>query len=418
MMRLIVILFLFLTITEGYGQELDFNLRNEVYFDHIKSVQLIKANAPASDPILDLNRGGRLLLSFDDMGGDRKDYRYSIFHCTKDWDRSDLEEVEYLEGFNEELIDNYSTSSNTREDYTHYRLILPNEDTRWTLSGNYILVIYEDESEMVPVLTRRFMIVEQSVAINSQSVKPSMVDKIRTHHELDFSIDYKNFSISNPLNDITVTLVQNGNWPNAIKNLKPKYFTSNKLHFDYIDRLNFHALKEFRSFDTRSLYFASEYVKAIELNDEGADVLLELGRSRHDRNYLTQSDLNGKHVLASKDQAQTSTRSEYAYVIFSLDIPEIDQDIYITGEFTDWLPYESCRMVYDNYRGIYLREMKLKQGYYDYMYGVEKEGKWDLVQLEGSWYETENDYNFFVYYSPFGSRYDRLIGVSTVNSNR
>ena len=34
---------------------------------------------------------------------------------------------------------------------------------------------------------------------------------------------------------------------------------------------------------------------------------------------------------------------------------------------------------------------------------------------EGDFYETENEYHIYIYHREFGARYDKLIGVSSVN---
>ena len=87
------------------------------------------------------------------------------------------------------------------------------------------------------------------------------------------------------------------------------------------------------------------------------------------------------------------------------------------GNFTDYQPDEMYRMIYDEARGIYLCEIDLKQGYYNYFFGTEKDSLLDPTPLEGSWNETENDYQVLVYLREPGDRYDRLIGFHMFNSN-
>jgi len=60
----------------------------------------------------------------------------------------------------------------------------------------------------------------------------------------------------------------------------------------------------------------------------------------------------------------------------------------------------------------------LKQGYYNFMYAFKAPDE-DVVKcynLEGSHYETENDYQIFVYYGKIADKYDRLIGYQKFNS--
>ncbi len=67
---------------------------------------------------------------------------------------------------------------------------------------------------------------------------------------------------------------------------------------------------------------------------------------------------------------------------------------------------------------LYESALLLKQGFYDYQYVYIQNGsnKIDDTLLEGSYVETENDYQIFVYYRGFSSRYDKLIGYRTINS--
>ena len=74
-------------------------------------------------------------------------------------------------------------------------------------------------------------------------------------------------------------------------------------------------------------------------------------------------------------------------------------------------------MKYDLASSSYLGSAFLKQGYYNYTYAVmDRQGRYDLSTVDGDWYETENEYQFMIYYRPFGSRYDQLISYKTLKS--
>ena len=76
-------------------------------------------------------------------------------------------------------------------------------------------------------------------------------------------------------------------------------------------------------------------------------------------------------------------------------------------------------MYYDADRRAYRCQALLKQGFYNYAYAVNMQGKdyADLSFLEGSHWQTENDYQILVYNREIGSRYDRLVGFATFSSN-
>jgi hypothetical protein len=58
----------------------------------------------------------------------------------------------------------------------------------------------------------------------------------------------------------------------------------------------------------------------------------------------------------------------------------------------------------------------LKQGLYDYCFAETdaQSGNTNEYELEGSYYETENDYTIFIYLHDRHKGYDRLIGYLTL----
>lgn len=391
-----------------------------VYVDYIKSVTFSHSRVSTSYPVIDLGSRyqGRLKLAFDDMEGGFKTYLYRIIHCDKDWYPSDIGEIEYLNGFNYEEIDEFAYSANTYSEYTHYELFLPNDDLSWMISGNYLLAIYDEDLE-IAVLTRRFMVTESAVDIGQSVIKPKNVRKMNTHQELNITVNYKNFHVSRPLNELYVTVIQNGNWNSAVRNIQGTYERGDAIYFDRYDNIVFPALKEFRNFDIRSLKYTTEYVNAIEQNDYETNVLLDLNRKRSNRNFATELDANGFFIIDNFDYGDPDVSAEYANVIFTLEAyRKYDDPLYIVGAFSDWQAKEEYLLEYDESRGIYVGTAQFKQGFYDYMFALQDEdGNLDIDRVEGSWYETENDYMVLVYLRSFGGLYDRLLAVSNFNSN-
>jgi hypothetical protein len=60
-------------------------------------------------------------------------------------------------------------------------------------------------------------------------------------------------------------------------------------------------------------------------------------------------------------------------------------------------------------QNLYEKTLFLKQGWYDYQYWVQAPRE-NGFQLEGSYFQTENLYEVFIYYRPFRPNADLLIG--------
>lgn len=68
----------------------------------------------------------------------------------------------------------------------------------------------------------------------------------------------------------------------------------------------------------------------------------------------------------------------------------------------------------------YQASIPMKQGFIDFTYATLAGGTSvpDLTLIEGSHFQTENDYLVLVYFSDPQQRCDRLVGMRFVNSRR
>lgn len=396
-------------------------LTDQILDDQILTVKLSLNGQPLSQPIADVNAAnGTLLLQFDHLGEDLMDYSYSIVQCNRDWTPTELDPLEYINGFSEDRITDVQPSAHTLTPYTVYSLLLPNQNMKWTKSGNYILKVFNKDDGDRLVLTRRFMVVELLSRIDANFVRTARVDKSNTHHEIDFSVKPLNLRITNAQYDMSAIVMQNGRWDNAIGPLKPYVERRDALLFDYQDQVVFPAGKEFRFFDIRSFDYRGEHVKIITEKPDYYEVTLFTDHSRFDQPIDYRPDGNGHFVIENLNANETFLQCEYANVLFSIaqNLPIEDADVYVFGELSDWQLKPEFKMKYSQDAHMYYCEAFLKQGYYNYEYVVvdRKTNKPDPDGLEGNWYETENTYTILVYYHPFGARYDRLVGTVTLNN--
>jgi hypothetical protein len=96
-------------------------------------------------------------------------------------------------------------------------------------------------------------------------------------------------------------------------------------------------------------------------------------------------------------------------------VPLPGEEIYIMGQLTDWQTLPLNRMSYNADTRCMEATLLLKQGWYDYAYGIRDEnGRLDEMRLEGSFSETGNDYEVFVYYHDRHKRTDRLTGYTVI----
>ena len=139
---------------------------NKIYHPQVKSLQAVVNQDWLSPAIMRLYGGDRLHIGFDELSHDYHRYVYRLEHCEPDWEASEeLFETDWLEGFNNIVIEDFEHSINTTVPYTHYHFTIPNERCRLKLSGNYRLSIIDDDTDEVVAMVE-FMITEQATNLS------------------------------------------------------------------------------------------------------------------------------------------------------------------------------------------------------------------------------------------------------------
>ena len=394
---------------------------NHVFNENIKTVQLYNEEWNLSYPVIKLRSNDKLVLHFDLLGTKTENYYYTFIHCDKDWKQSNIYPSDYMEGFPENPLEEYNASFNTTVDYIHYKLSFPNERVQFNVSGNYIILVFPLNEPENPVLSQRFIVTEEAVKINIAPHRARMTADIHTKQQVDFTVNFQSVRPADPYRDIYAFILQNGRWNNAKRNLKPEFISSNELKYSSLtDKAAFHGGNEFRYFDIRSTRYQSQYVKEIAFLIANYHVYLVPSENREFKPYFYWQDFNGKYYIAVQEQRNPDTDADYVYVYFTLPSGNVLEGgrIYVSGALNNWAYNNNNLMIYNPVEKAYECVMLLKQGWYNYEYFFKKDGIEDGVasSFEGSHYETENDYTVLVYHRNPRERYDRVIGVQTVNT--
>ena len=332
----------------------------QVIDSSIHTLQLYPQDAPLDLPIIKLHGDERLQLSFDDFSHEYHRYIYHVEHLDAGGNPSaEIFESDFLDGFNDMPIEDYEKSFNTTLLYTHYSLLLPNEDTRFKLSGNYSLTILNDDGdEPIPVAKTYFMVVEPGVNISQKVSSNTDIDFNASHQQLDIEVNYSTLNVMNPAGELQVKVMQNGRYDNAVHNLRPNQLTGKSMRFTHNKQLIFPAGNEYHKFELLDVHQPMLGIDRIEWHDPHYHATLYAHAPA--RNYIFDRDQDGAYVIRNSEHDDVHITSNYVFVhftFFSAQLP--GADVYIDGDLTRNTYTDENRMQYDAlnkcYRGVLLQ---------------------------------------------------------------
>lgn len=381
----------------------------------VKTLQLLTEEQTTPIPVINME-GGSLEVNFDILNYSSGRYAYSIIHCDADWKKSAMQPIEYMEGFQGMTIDDYIQSVATTTLYRNYRLFIPNDDVRIKLSGNYVVIIYEEDNPQHILFTARFAAIEPRVNVTGAIKTNTDIGFNKEHQQLDFEIDYKQFPIAIPQNDLKVQVYQNSRVDNVKTGFEPQSVLGNKVVYSHIPDLIFEAGNEYRRIEFLTHRFCGMRIERIQYFNPyyHADVMIDNSRGR--KTYLYDQDQNGRFLINCNNCNDPDSEADYYIVHFAYEADLMPKGtLYLNGDLVQNRMDESSRMEYNSETGLYEKAILLKQGHYNYQYLFVPQGENEATPMltEGNYFQTENEYTVFVYYRPMGARYDRLIGKST-----
>jgi len=418
-MRASVVIILMLLPTIGFTQ-----MQEETRLPQLKTIQLHMFGNQLGYPVLELNSADRMELHFDDMDANIKNYSYTFQLCNADWTPAMASPFDYISGFMQQRISTYRTSNVALTRYTHYQAVLPDRNCAPRVPGNYILKVFLDGDTAKLAFSRRFLVFQNIALIAADVVQPFNANYFRTHQKIEFKVNSKNLQVVNAGQQMSVTILQNARWDNAVTQLRPTFMTNNILQFNTENEAVFPAGKEWRWLDLRSLRLQSDRVDSGHYYKNSTEIFVKPTASRSAQQFNFYGDNDGMYRVETLDNFNPLWQGDYAIVHFTFvpsgNAPYVNKDLYLFGELTHYGQDPEAKMRFNADKGVYETAITLKQGYYDVGYATldknDSKKKFSFDETEGNYWETENSYMILVYYRPLGGRYDQLVGLTRINS--
>lgn len=389
--------------------------RNTIYSTRIKTIKAVVNNDWLSPPVMTLGSDDILNISFDELSHDYHRFIYHIDHCEADWSISnELFESDYLEGFNDRPIEDYQNSINTTKLYTHYKLEIPNENCKLKLSGNYILTVYDETNDNEKMLEIRFMVVEPLMTISLGATTNTDIDINNRHQQISMSLTYNNLSVTNHNEQIYTVITQNNREDNKRVSPEPNIISGNGLRWQHNRKLIFEAGNEYHKYEILALSHPTMGIEKINWDGNSYQVYPFVCEPRP--YYIYDEDANGAFYVRNSDNYDNDFTCDYVMVNYKLKMPYLSVgNLFIDGEWTTDSNKNNYIMHYNDAEQAYEATILQKQGYYSYQFlQLMPNGQTQIPITEGSFYQTENKYQAYVYYRPTGARTWQLVGYRQI----
>ncbi|MCF0218762.1 MAG: DUF5103 domain-containing protein [Muribaculaceae bacterium] len=397
----------------------------QIFDPQFRTLRVQLVDYPDAPPVIMANSVDRIEISFDEFSDERTYLRYELIHCDAEWRPEGLVDSEFLDGFNIADVEDWAFSRNTLAHYVHYAITLPNEQMVPLISGNYLVRVFKEEDPDTTVLQARFSIVEPLMKVQGDVTSRTDIETNDRMQQVEFVVDTQEERVDNLYGgDLKVIVSQNGRQDNELMVRSPLRVDGTKAVYEHMRPLIFPAGNEYRRFEVSSVHFPGMRVKHVLHAEPFYHFELWDDEPRFAQRYTYDSTQFGRFRVREYNSAESDLEADYVIVHFTLTMPEMpDWDIYLDGDFTYRKFSDQYRMRYNAEKGCYESAQLLKQGAYNYLYlALPKDRSrtpFSLTErIEGDFYNTVNEYVVKVYYRPPGTRYDRLMGITTLYSGQ
>lgn len=370
----------------------------------IKSLQLYRKGSPGNPPIIELESGQKLILEFDELSDISGQFRITFTHHNADWQPSNIPEEWFLGGMNELILGGGTINRFSKPQFHHYKIEFPDRQLQFKTSGNFMLHVSDFESGII-LFSLPFFVFENAGEMTSYVETVFNAGPRGTPLDQPFStFTYPDF-IQFPQFDLSYVFVQNRFWGKA----------KSTNTFDTV------VEGETRFYLPRSQAFAAnfDFIGLNVQNFSQGGKIISWDPSFTPPQVILREDVLNFSAIPSRGWSsnygmpRSGRDARYANVRFRFyDGGEFSRqtDIYLTGDFNQWLLSDRYRLNYNSESGYWETDVLMKEGSYTYKYALKTyDNEVDDLLLSDTITRNRQEYVSLVYYTDPEYRYQRLL---------
>lgn len=390
----------------------DTPLRLATDSERVGTVQLYAGTREVNPPIAQL-RGGQLTLAFDLIASEGRPLSVYYYQADRNWDRI-LQPIQYLDGFQRTDLLDYDLSQLSDVPFVHYEHTFPDENLRFTVSGNYVVRVTEQGREDEVLFERPFFLAEDQVAtelaVDAVTVPGRGGLTLQPILRLPASAE-----VAAQTFNLDVCFARDGRYRATRCTDQAQRFDPSVLTFLLQPYNTFDATADTYFLDLRELEVSTQ-IAQVDRAASPPRVVLEPDAAAFpadDRFPLLagQSVISDARVAGDPDLA-----AEYAAVTFRF-IPPDEQPlsaVFLEGSWSGWMrPAEPMRWIAAE--RVYEQTVLVKQGQHEYRY-VSPDARLERARV-GVLGRREQVFAGFVYFRDPALQTDRLISAQAASAS-
>ena len=186
-----------------------FPFEQKIFSKDFKSLTFSTRSLILGEPLYNMNSKIPIIINFDLLRNHGESIQYEIIHCNKDWKKSDVLSMDAIDGFDLDYIDNQEISYGPVQQYVNYNFELPNDNTDFLVSGNYIIKIFIEGKPETPLATLKFYVSEQISTINFLVDESRDVEQSKYLQAFELECTYSSSDIVDPYENISINIQPN-----------------------------------------------------------------------------------------------------------------------------------------------------------------------------------------------------------------
>lgn len=371
----------------------------------IQSVQLYRGNDETSPPIISLSANQQLTLEFDHLTTGVKQFKLTISHRSKNWQESPIAPTDYLEPFFETYFGDGQKSFAQNPTYYHYSYRFPNERLTITKSGNYLLSVWDYDSN--DLLFRLPFFVSENKGNLHTRIKTLFAQRedARSVAQPFSEYRYPPF-VQQPQFDLSFAYAQNQFWGRMQLTRQFDTATPGIVNFHLPRNDAFIADYEFNLLDLTNFDADGWQIVDVYPGETPPEVIL--------RRDVQQFANHQTPIASSTGLPRDDRQAQYGLVKFSFEPSSTlatDTPLFIVGDFNNWIVGQQYQMAYDSTTSLWKGHSLIKQGVYRYKYVMLNDNRIDDLALDRSFSNSRQQYITFVYFRDPQQHFDRLLQV-------